>query len=186
MADDTQGVALAMEHLQKIGHREIAVVSAHLDHRVDRVQIAAWRAALPRDWDESHIKARTIVVDTPRHESRADHVYQTVRDYLRGDDGQTTALLCLLEEMSLPALAACREAGRAAPEKMSLIASGNNPMLAYAHPPVTCIDVNIEEHLNQAMILLEKFAGGISGDADILRLVEPHLELRQSVQTPAK
>ena len=186
MADDKQGITLAMEHLQKVGHREIGVVSAHPDHRVDRVQIAAWRAALPKKWDEARLKARTIVVDTPPHEARADHVYQAVRDYLSRDNGQTTALLCLLDEMSLPTLAACRDAGREAPEKMSLIVAGDNPMLAYAHPPLTCIDVNVVEHLNQAMILLEKFAGGIPKDANIVRLVEPRLTLRKSVQAPPK
>ncbi len=184
MADDTRGITLAMEHLQAVGHREIAVVSAHPDHPVDRVQIATWRAAAPADWDEDHFARRTIAVNTPRHESLADHVYQTIRQYLAQDDGQTTALLCLLDEMALPALAACRDAGREVPEKMSLIASGNNPMLAYAHPPVTCIDVNVEEHLEQAMNMLEKFSRHNPKDSDLLFLVEPHLVLRESVMAP--
>ncbi len=186
MADDTRGITLAMKHLQDAGHREIAVVSAHPDHRVDRVQIATWRAASPADWDEDHRTRRTIVANTPRHESRADHVYHTVRHYLTHDGGHTTALICLLEDMAMPVLAACRHAGREAPEKMSMVVSGNNPMLAYAHPPVTCIDVNVGEHLEQAIDLLEKFAVRPPEPSDLLTLVEPHLVLRESVMAPHK
>ena len=185
MADDKRGISLAMEHLHFAGHRDIAIVSANPDHRVDRVQLAAWRAASPAPWSDDDFARRTLIVDVPRHENRAAHVYQTVRDYLSSDGGQTTALICLLEDMSLPALAACRDAGRAAPERMSLIAAGNNPMLAYAHPPVTCIDVNIEEHVEQAMTMLERFSARPPRENELLHLVEPHLIVRQSVQAPA-
>ena len=186
MADDTRGISLAMKHLQAAGHREIAIVSAHPDHRVDRVQIAAWRAASPANWDEDDYARRLLVAATPRHEDRADHVYQAVSQYLSRDQGQTTALICLLEEMTLPALAACRDAGREVPEKMSLIAAGDNPMLAYAHPPVTCIDVNIQEHLECAMDMLENFSTHKPGEGELLRLIEPHLVVRKSVAPPPR
>lgn len=186
MADDKRGITLAMEHLQSYGHREIAVISAHPDHRVDRVQIAAWRDAAPADWNEDHFARRTIVIGTPRHQSRADHLYQTVSQYLSQDKGQTTALICLFEAMTLPTLAACRDANREAPEKMSLIAAGNNPMLAYAQPAVTCIDVNIEEHLERAMSMLENFSTHKPGESELLQLIEPHLVVRKSVQAPPK
>lgn len=184
MADDTRGITLAMEHLQSAGHREIAIVSANPDHPVDRVQIAAWRAAAPADWDEEHFTSRILVVNTPRHENRADHVYQAVSDYLSNDEGKTTALICLLEEMTMPVLAACRDAGREVPEKMSIITAGNNPMLAYAYPPVTCIDVNIEEHLERAMNMLENFSTHKPRENELLQLIEPHLVVRKSVQSP--
>ena len=184
LADDKVGITLAMEHLRSHGHREIAIVSAHPDHNIDRVQIAAWKAASPAAWDADHLARRTIVIETPRHENRDDHVYATIRDYLAHDGGQTTALLCLLDTMVLPALAACRDAGRAAPEKMSLIAAGNNSTLAYAYPPVTCIDVHMEEHLDVALGVFDKVLAGQLEDADLLHLVKPHLVLRQSVQPP--
>ena len=186
LANDQRGISLAMQHLHSVGHRDIAIVSADPDHRVARVQIAAWRAASPASWNDDDFARRTIAVDTPRHENRADRVYQTVRDYLAQDKGQTTALICLLEEMSLPILAACRDTNREAPEKMSLIAVGDNPMLVYAHPPVTCIDVNIEEHLERAMNMLERFSTRKPRESELLHLVEPHLVTRQSVRAPLK
>ena len=47
LSDDAQGIRLAMEYLQSVGHCEIAVVSDHPQHPIDCVQLAAWQAALP-------------------------------------------------------------------------------------------------------------------------------------------
>ena len=185
MADDAEGIRLAMAHLHSFGHSEIAIMTATPDHNVDRVQIAAWRAASPAEWDEDYFAKRKIVVNTPRHESQDDSIYHKLSAYLAGDNGETTAVLCLSEDMALPTLAACRDAGRAVPEKMSLIVSGNNPALAYAHPPVTCIDVHVEEHMEKALHVFDKVLEGKLADSDLLHLVKPHLELRKSVQNPS-
>ncbi len=183
MADDTEGIRLAMEHLHGFGHREIAVVTAHPDHNVDRVQIAAWKANSPKNWSADHFARRTILVDTPRHTERPDHVYRCVKDYLASDDGETTALICLIDEMSLPTLAACRDMGRPAPEKMSIIASGNSPMLAYSYPPMTCVDIHMAQHVQKAMNLLDNYLAGELKNEGLLQLIKPHLVVRQSVGT---
>ena len=186
LADDALGVTLAMEHLHSFGHREIAIVTSSPNHNVDRVQIAAWRAASPAVWKEEHFVRRTIISATPHHTNCDDHVYQTLREYLAKDRGETTALICLLDTMGLPALAACRDAGRAAPEKMSIVVSGNNPIMAYAHPPLTCIDVHMAEHIDKALEVFDKVLADNLQNSDLLHLVKPHLALRKSVQSPPK
>ena len=188
MADDTRAITLAMEHLHSFGHRDIAIVSAHPDHRVDKVQIAAWRAASPKNWTEKDVERHLIRADKASHEHRAETVYDAVRRYLASDSTQpqATAFICLIEEMTLPTLAACRDAGCDVPDKISLVVAGDNPMLAYAHPPVTCIDVDIEEHLERAMDMLENFATHAPKASEMLQLVEPHLVLRKSVQTASR
>ena len=186
LADDTTGIRLAMEHLQACGHREIAVMTAHPKHNIDRVQIAAWKAASPADWDEAHFAKRLIVVDTPRHESSDEHVHQRLLDYLANDGAETTALICLIDTMALPALAACREAGRAVPEKMSLIAAGNNPMFNYTYPPVTCIDAHMGKHIDKALEVFDKVLSNTLEESDLLYLIKPSLVIRQSVQNAPK
>ena len=181
MADDTQGITLAMRHLQSQGHREIAIVSDHPSHRVDRVQIAAWKAALPADWNAERIAARTIVVNTPRHESQAQYTCEAIKNYLAHDGGATTALLCLVDDMALPALAACRDAGRPVPAAMSLVSSGDSPTMAYAHPPVTCIDIHMAQHIAQAMQILDEVFAGRFDASTAQHLVQPNLIERQSV-----
>ncbi len=185
LADDAQGIRLAMEHLKAAGHHEIAVVSDHPQHPIDRIQLATWKAGLPGKWSESQLKKRMIVVDTPRHGCQSETTYDAIKTYLSSDGGQTTALLCLLDEMALPALSACRDMGRPVPEKMSLIAAGNSPTMAFAHPPVTCIDVHMAQHINQAMEMLDGTLENQAPPTHLLHLVEPHLALRESVAPPA-
>ena len=185
LADDAQGIRLAMQSFQAAGHSEIAVVSDHPRHPVDRVQLATWQAALPPDWDAQHIESRRIVVNTPRHENQAEHTFAAIKKYLAEDGGQTTALLCLIDEMALPALSACREMGRPVPEKMSLIASGNSPDMAFTLPSVTCVDVHVAEHIHQAMSILDAALQKAPLDP-LLRLVQPHLVERESLAPPAK
>lgn len=184
MADDAQGIRLAMEHLQNLGHSEIAVVSDHPSHSVDLVQLAAWKAASPANWSENHLKNRMIVVDTPRHECQSEYTFEAVKRYLAKDKGKTTALLCLIDEMALPALAACREMERTVPEKLSLIASGDSANMAFAHPSVTCIDIHMAEHIAQAMNILSETLEKRRVSSPLLRLVQPHLMLRESTAPP--
>ena len=184
VADDSQGIRLAMEHLRAHGHREIAIVSDNPAHAIDRVQFAAWKAASPADWDDARYAARTIVVATPPHQSSESHVYQAVRNYLSADGGETTALLCLTDEMALPALAACRDTGRPCPDQISLIASGDSSSLSYAYPPVTCVDIHMDKHIEQAMDILDNFVEeslDLLDSSNRLRLIQPNLVARQSV-----
>jgi len=182
LADDAQGIRLAMECLKAAGHSEIAVVSGDPQHSITRVQLAAWQASLHSSWDESRIGKRRIVVNTPRHEDQSEHTYAAITKYLAEDDGQTTAMLCLLDEMTLPSLSACRAMGRAVPEKMSLIASGNSPDMAFTHPPMTCVDVQMAEHINMAMDILNATLEDRLPLDHSLRLVQPHIVLRESVR----
>lgn len=181
LADDAQGIRLAMQHLKNAGHQEIAVVSDNPQHPIARVQLATWKAALPGKWSQARLQKRMIVVNCPRHDCQSERTYETITEYLSGDNGQTTALLCLIDEMALPALMACRDMSRPVPEKMSLIASGNSPTMAFAHPPVTCIDIHMAQHIEQAMEFLNRDVQDQSSLDGCLRLVEPHLELRHSV-----
>ena len=178
LCDDAQGVQLAMENFRAHGHRDIAVVTDDPDHPIARVQIAAWKSELAGELDD--IEKRVIAVETPRHANHAECVYLAIREFLEANQS-TTALLCLIDGIALPALAACRDVGRPAPTQMSVIAAGNSPTMAYTHPPMTCIDVHMEEHIAQAMQLLERAMNDQYDPNDLLRLVEPHLVERESV-----
>ncbi len=191
LADDRRAIVLAVEHLQSAGHSRIALLSNHPSHAVDREQIAAWRAACdPKGSDpegsaqeQSALERRLIVVDTPEYECVAEFTYGAVYRFLTAG-GDATALVSTSDEMSLAALAACRDAGRAVPERFSLINSGDSAMMAYAHPPVTCIDIHLERHIEQALLLLQSALHGELPETDRLRLIEPHLIERRSVMAP--
>ena len=178
LADDAQGTRLAMNLLHEHNHRDIALLTDDPQHPIARVQIAAWRSLLDKNLSAD---ARLIITKTPRHELQSQWTYQTIHDFLRRDGGQTTAILCLIDDMALPVLAACRAAGRAVPDKISLICAGNSDAMTYAYPPVTGIDVHIAEHIAQATEMLEAALQNQLGAGDLLRLIEPHLNVRESV-----
>ncbi|BCM91749.1 arabinose metabolism transcriptional repressor [Abditibacteriota bacterium] len=179
LADDSQAIRLAVHHLQDAGHIHIALVSDHPNHAVDRVQIGAWRAALAHEAPQD-----LIVVNTPRHESATEQTMERVKTYFE-HGGKATAIITLADEMALAAMAAVRATGRQVPQDVSLINSGNSPLLGVAHPGVTCIDVHIAEHIEQGLKFLRAAIENESDPFDRLRFVEPHMVERESVAPPS-
>ncbi len=184
LADDAQAIRLAVAHLQEHGHENIALVSDRPNHGIDRVQIAAWRSCFPSVPNRT-MDRRLIPVQTPRYHSRAECTYRVVSNYLNSPQCDASSVICLSEEMALATLAACRDAGCPVSEKMSLIVAGDSPTSKFAHPPITCIDVKMEEHIRRALEFLEAALENNLDPYDRLRFIEPHLIERQSVAPAA-
>lgn len=103
LADDRRAVALAVEHLRRVGHRRIALLSNHPTHAVDREQIAAWRAACDPEASSTPaqrhaLEQRLIVVNTPQYECVAEFTYAAVHRYLT-QGGDATAMVTTSDEM---------------------------------------------------------------------------------------
>jgi DNA-binding LacI/PurR family transcriptional regulator len=64
---------------------------------------------------------------------------------------------------------------------MSIIVSGDSSLAAHCNPALTCIDVNLELHVQIAGEMLKRSLGGQLSQADRLRLIEPKLIERASV-----
>lgn len=184
VADDAQAIRLAVEHLQAAGHQHIALLCNHPSDANEQVQVGAWRACLDGLVEPSETARYLASANTPRYQCATPLAYEVVRRQLDSDWQRVSALVCLGDELALGALAACRDAGRPVPGRMSLVNSGDSALMAYAHPPVTCINVDMERHLELAIAMLE---AGVRGDlpaSDRLRLVDPHLVERRSVAAP--
>jgi DNA-binding LacI/PurR family transcriptional regulator len=182
LADDSHGLRLAVHHLQENGHRDIALLCDQPTHPVAHLQIAAWRTFCARTADADVLPQRLIRVQGQNVNDVALNTYNAVREFLRTPDGAAvSALISLSEEMTLAAVAACRDEGRPVPEGMSIVTSGDNTALAFADPPITWVDVNLEEHIVQALSLLKAADQETLDPIDRLRLIEPRLIQRQSV-----
>lgn len=186
IADDRQCLRLAVEHLRKNGHRHIGLLCNDPEHPVARVQVAAWRSLCSEQMDGFNIAGwrESYLVSVKIHdfECLATKTYEIASDFLQSDRSQQiTAMICLADDMLLPFLSACRQCSRPVPESLSLVAFGNNPLLVYAHPPVTGIDPNLEEHVRNALEILQSTRAGAFDPGDRLRLVEPRLIERNSV-----
>lgn len=183
MADDAQAIRLLMGHLQGAGHRAIGLVSNHPHHAVDQTQVATWRACCARDATPEELEHRLIVVNTKKHSLVAQPTFDAVRTYLQSAGCDVTALICLSEELTWATMAACRAVDRLVPEKMSVVASSDSPLLQYFNPSVTCVDIHLERHIEIALKLLDA-ALQDQPVGEQLSLVAPSLIIRESMGAP--
>jgi DNA-binding LacI/PurR family transcriptional regulator len=181
MADDTQAIGLAVQHLRDNGHTRIGMLCDYINHPVTSVQVAKWRSCFASECSAQDLDERLIVVDTPRFDCPTENAYRRMREYLNEHGGAITALVCTGDESAVAAMSACRDAGLAVPEDLSIIVSGDSSLAAHCNPALTCIDVNLELHVQIAGEMLERSLTGRLSAADRLRLIEPRLIARESV-----
>jgi DNA-binding LacI/PurR family transcriptional regulator len=181
MADDTQAIGLAVEHLRQHGHTRIGMLCDYVNHPVTSVQVAKWRSCFGRECAPRELDQRLIVVDTPRFDCPTENAYRRMREYLERQGDAITALVCTGDESAVAAMSACRDLGRQVPESMSIVVSGDSSLAAHCNPALTCIDVNLELHVEVATTMLERSLTGRLSAADRLRLIEPRLVERESV-----
>jgi DNA-binding LacI/PurR family transcriptional regulator len=181
LADDTQAIGLAIQHLRRHGHTRIGMLCDYINHPVTSVQVAKWRSSFAAECPPAGLDQRLIVVDTPRFECPTQNAYQRMREYLAGHPDAITALVCTGDESAVAAMSACRDAGLSVPEGMSIVVSGDSSLAAHCNPALTCIDVNLELHVQLAGEMLERSLTGQLPAADRLRLIEPQLVERSSV-----
>jgi DNA-binding LacI/PurR family transcriptional regulator len=183
LADDTHALRLAVSHLRDQGHHQIALLCNHPTHPVTRVQIGAWRSNCGDAAAPGALAARLLAVLVKPYDCLSTAAYERVRAFLASDASRgVTALISLVDEMALAALAAARDAGRPVPEELAVVSLGDSALLAYAHPAVTCVDVDLGRHLEHAVDLLARASDGVVDPHDRLRLIEPRLVVRQSVR----
>ena len=181
MADDTQAIGIAIEHLRSKGHSRIGMLCDYTNQPVTSVQVAKWRSSFASELAEAELDRRLIVVDTPRFECPTQNAYERMRQYLRQNDGALTALVCTGDESAVAAMSACREMGYPVPQRMSVVVSGDSSLAAHSNPPLTCVDVDLELHIKLAGDMLARALAGMLPPNDRLRLIEPRLIERASI-----
>jgi DNA-binding LacI/PurR family transcriptional regulator len=182
LADDTQAIGMAVQHLREHGHERIGMLCDYINHPVTSVQVAKWRSCFAADCPADELDRRLIVVETPRFECPTENAYRRVREYLEREDvNAVTALVCTGDESAVAAMSACRDVGRPVPDAMSIVVSGDSSLAAHCNPALTCIDVNLELHVQLAGEMLKRSLTGRLSTADRLRLIEPRLIARASV-----
>lgn len=187
VADDRRAIRLAVEHLKKVGHRNIALFSNNPHTQIDRVQIETWRSCFRKG--EAHVPdrvldARLIVGGIKPFQCQIRESYRVIRAYLQRPNADATAIICLDAHMALGAVAACRDEKRNVPHGMSIVNSGDDATLQFAQTPITVIDIRLDQHTKFAIEMLEAAMRGELAPNDRLRLVQPRLIQRESVAAP--
>ena len=188
VSDDLKGVSLAVNRLLKMGHEKVAFVCGPepVDHPMVGVQLHTWRRCMLGTMTEKELDNSLVRVDTTApFVCVPTAAYNAVRQFLAtATAASTTALLCQSEEFASGACAACRDAGRPVPGKISLIQMGVARRAALAFPPRDVVDVRMDRHIELAVEMIEQALESRFDSSQPLRTVAPTLVERASVCPP--
>ena len=175
LGDDAKAVEIAVTHLQNQGHQNIALLCNHAQGTNESVQIAAWKRFV-----KEPKATRLIETDTPRFQCSSRYAYDAMMNWLRSEDSaDVSAVISISDEVTIGALCACREFGRPIPQSLSLINLNDTAVMEFANPRVTCVDVDLESHIERAIAMLQS---ALRNEAvpKVPQLIEPRLIVRQS------
>jgi len=182
MLDDVDSVRQAVAYLRSMGHEKIGMVTADPRYKFEVQRLAAWRECFG-DVNPDLLYQRVINVYTPPFERGATYAYKATLEYLnsKNKDERVTAFISSSEEITLGVMAAYRDSGFTVPDDISIINHGDSDVMCFSNPPVTCIDQNLEEHISEAMKLIELGQRNESSQQKYHHLVPTVLIKRKSV-----
>ncbi|MBQ7208275.1 MAG: GntR family transcriptional regulator [Lentisphaeria bacterium] len=177
---DAVGIDMLMVHLQKLGHRRIALASGAVKGGLSdpasilSIQRTAWMTRMGNDYDP----ALYFAVDMTSHNN--DQIVAAYEE-MKKDPARLdfSAVICTTDEIMYGVMAVLREKGKRIPEDVSVVSIGNTNLSRFAAPPVTGVDLNLAGHLDEAISLL--FHNLAHPDRmDMLRMIKPVLVERAS------
>lgn len=131
---------LAIEHLHKLGHRRIAIVSGPFGSADPQIIELNRGVRVACDRLRISIEPHSIVFGdlSPAAGSAAF-------DTLMARKPEPTAIFCLSDSAAAGVLAAAHLRGKRAPEQLSVIGCGDDPCTPLYSPPLTTVRLPIEE-----------------------------------------
>ncbi|ASO20796.1 LacI family transcriptional regulator [Actinoalloteichus hoggarensis] len=137
--DNVRGGALAVEHLVAGGRRRIALLAGDADYAAARDRVAGVRAAL-------HDAGLDLVGGAETYGEWSEAWGRQAADALLTENPDVDAVLCGNDQVARGALETLRERGRRVPEDVWVAGFDNWEVLtASSRPPLTSVDMNLEE-----------------------------------------
>ncbi len=173
--DGALGVARAMEHLLRLGHRRIAYLGVDPRFGFSHFRLAGYRTALT----QARVGCDETLV---RHGLAEEDIPAALAALLNLPD-PPTAILAAADILALAVLRAARAMGRAVPDDLSLIAFDDTLLVQHADPSLTAIGQPNRRLGEEGMtLLLERAAAPAL--PPVQRLIAPTLVVRQSTAPP--
>jgi LacI family transcriptional regulator len=142
--DNRSGVTLALEHLHRLGHRRIGVLTPTQPSTPDRP------ADLHVTAEADRLGLDASIISSPLALTGATEVACEV---LSKTD-RPTALFCFADSIAYGAYAAARELGLRIPDDVSVCGYDAHPMSALLTPALTTVDWNIDAIIRAAARLI--------------------------------
>jgi LacI family transcriptional regulator len=175
ISDETQGAALAVQHLVDLGHRRIAYIAGDLKTFIGALREKNFRGqmqkqglALPDDY----------VIEGGWWQAGAE---QATRNLIRAKSGAPTAIYCASDELAMATCRTLRRAGLRVPEDVSVVGYSNLALSGLFDPTLTTVVVPFETMGQMAVTRLLEFIGGkASWTPPLVECVPVHLAARES------
>ncbi|MEO0514978.1 MAG: substrate-binding domain-containing protein [Planctomycetota bacterium] len=185
VGDDEFGLRLAIDYLQDRGHERIGLIGSIIDedHPLMELQVQYWRQAmmacgLSRGTIQKHIvRLEPVPVGGVAMAAR-----EAVKNYYERQRVRATAMIALSEEAAIGATSALYDLDVTVPDNVSLISYAGTCRAELCIPPMTSIDVDVDQHLQVAFKRVDEiFAGSAPLATPPLVVIPPTLIERKSV-----
>jgi LacI family transcriptional regulator len=177
--DNAHGMRLIAEHLVKLGHERIAMISGPLEKASGFERYEGLKTALAElglELDGALVRFGDF---------RAVSGERGARELLSLPE-PPTALVTANNQMTLGALATIKEIGVRVPQELSVVGFDDTEWAPLVEPPLTAVAQPTYELGAASMrVLLERIEGGENGEPERLFL-EPRLVIRGSTASPVK
>ncbi|HEY0805678.1 MAG TPA: LacI family DNA-binding transcriptional regulator [Pseudonocardiaceae bacterium] len=170
--DNRAGVTLALEHLSRLGHRRIAVLTTTRPSTPDR----------PADTyvleEAARLGLEVLVMAAPQSVTEAEDVAH--KALVLAD--RPTALFCFSDSIAYGGYAAARALGLAIPADVSIVGYDDHPVSRLLSPTLTTVDWDLDSIIRAAVQLV---VTAIDGRPRRRRIVKPPtLRERESTGRP--
>jgi DNA-binding LacI/PurR family transcriptional regulator len=176
--DEYEGTVAAAKHLIEAGHRSIFILDS------PSVEAQGRRSKGVLDTlDAAHLPHYPTFRCADWSPASG---YAAARELLAAYGDAITAIVCANDEIALGAMRAIREAGLTVPGDISLVGYDDNPLAAFAQPPLTTIRQDFIELGRQAFDLLTDLLEGVAAPDGLNspQLIKPSLVIRESTAPP--
>lgn len=175
--DDATGVAAAVDHLARLGHRHIAYIAGPQTTSTGVVRLQAFRAAMQR-WELPIVEE---LIASSSHFQEFDGV--TAAKYLFECGRPFTAIIAGNDLLALGCYDELAARGLRCPEDISVVGFNDMPFVDKFNPPLTTVHVPLYEiGAEAARMLLGRLDGSDAGEKSVLLPVR--LEVRGSTAPP--
>lgn len=149
--DYAQGSRLAIEHLHRLGHRQIAIVSGRFGATDPQIIDLNHGIRLACDEFGLELDARRII-----YGDLSDQAGRAALDELLARQPAPTAIFCLNDAAAAGVLAAAQMRGLRVPAQLSVIGCSDDPCAHFILPALTTLHLPAEEMATQAVTEIER------------------------------
>lgn len=161
--NNLEGGRLGAEHLLRLGHRSLAVISGPLQINTFRDRYHGVEKAV----QEAGVQAQVVLVEAHAFDEAAG--YAAMRRLLKEPSVLPTAIFGLTDWQALGVMRALCEEGLAIPTDVSVVGFSDTALAAVSDPPLTTVKVSSESAgALAARLVLGLLAGEVEGPVNTI------------------